>query len=100
MVFVNQIELRTHARQDHEIERLSNDEAEVNHSDEPTSEIENNFRCEICGLTVNSKTSLTEHMALHENQLKCVICGTILKHKANLVLHMRIHVSVIASIVI
>lgn len=93
MVFANQIELKTHARQDHEIEHLSNDEAEFSRSDEPIGENENNFRCEICGITENTNNNLAEHIALHENQLKCVVCGTILKHKANLILHMRIHVS-------
>lgn len=93
-IFASQIELRSHARQDHEIEHGSNDEAEFSRGDVSTSESETNFRCDICGVAENTKESLSEHVALHENQLKCVVCGTILKHKANLVLHMRIHVSV------
>lgn len=92
-LFANQIELRTHTRQDHEIEHCSNDEAEVSRADAPINETENNFRCDICGTLESTAKSLSDHVALHENQLKCVICGTILKHKANLVLHMRIHVS-------
>lgn len=87
------MELRTHTRQDHEIEHCSNDEAEVSRADAPINETENNFRCDICGTLESTAKSLSDHVALHENQLKCVICGTILKHKANLVLHMRIHVS-------
>lgn len=87
--FANQMELRAHYRQNHEIEHNSNDEAE----DSTAKENESNFRCDTCGICESSIDSLSEHIALHDNQLKCVVCGTILKHKANLVLHMRIHVS-------
>lgn len=92
-LFANQMELRTHTRQDHEIEQSSNDEVEFSKTDAMVKDAECQFRCEICGVPENSKESLSEHIALHENQLKCVVCGTILKHKGNLVLHMRIHVS-------
>lgn len=87
--FANQMELKAHYRQNHEIEHNSNDEAE----DSTAKENESNFRCDTCGICESSVDSLSEHIALHDNQLKCVVCGTILKHKANLVLHMRIHVS-------
>lgn len=87
--FANQMELRAHTRQNHEIEHNSNDETE----DSTVKENDNNYRCDICGIFESSTESLAEHIALHENQLKCVVCGTILKHKANLILHMRIHVS-------
>lgn len=86
------MELRTHTRQDHEIEQSSNDEVELTRGDSSHKEDEGNFRCDICGVLESSSELLFEHVALHENQLKCVICGTILKHKGNLVLHMRIHV--------
>lgn len=90
--FANQMELRAHTRQNHEIERISNnilaDECSAKESDK-------NFRCDVCGIFESSSDSLLEHIGLHENQFKCVVCGTILKHKANLILHMRIHVSLI-----
>lgn len=91
-LFANQMELRTHTRQNHEIEQSSNDEMELNKTDSTTKDNESQFRCEICGITESSQELLSEHIALHENQFKCVVCGTILKHKGNLVLHMRIHV--------
>lgn len=87
------MELRTHARNDHEIEHGSNDEAELIRADATANESEIYFRCDMCGVTESTEQSLVDHVALHENQIKCVVCGTILKHKANLVLHMRIHVS-------
>lgn len=86
------MELKTHTRQDHEIEHSSNDEVEMSRVDSSIKEHEGNFRCDICGFVESTEESLVEHVALHENQLKCVVCGTILKHKGNLVLHMRIHV--------
>lgn len=86
------MELRTHTRQDHEIEHSSNDEVEMSRVDSSIKENEGNFRCDICGFVESTEESLVEHVALHDNQLKCVVCGTILKHKGNLVLHMRIHV--------
>lgn len=92
--FANQMELRAHTRQNHEIGQNSNDETE----DSTPKEQDTSFRCDICGILESSSESLSEHFALHENQLKCVVCGTILKHKANLVLHMRIHVSFYFSI--
>lgn len=97
MVFANQVELKNHTRQDHEIEhsieQSSNDEAEYNRADASASESESSLRCEICGITESTNESLSNHVALHENQLKCVVCGTVLKHRSNLILHMRIHVS-------
>lgn len=97
VIFANNFELRNHARQDHEIEHCSNDEAEFS-----SSENDSNFRCDICGMTdgINSNDQLSRHVALHENQLKCVVCGTILKHRANLVLHMRIHVIIISILLL
>lgn len=92
MVFANQLELKNHARQAHEIEHCSNDEAEFSR-DASASESDSNLRCEICGVTESTVESLSDHVALHEDQLKCVVCGTILKHRSNLILHMRIHVS-------
>lgn len=89
----NQMELKAHTRQYHEIDQNSNDETE----ESATKEADSNFRCEICGMTESSLESLQEHIALHDNQLKCVVCGTIVKHKANLFLHMRIHVSFFVS---
>lgn len=92
IVLKNLLELKDHMRETHLIEHSSNDENES--SDRSASKLdETNFRCELCGMTENTKKSLSEHIALHENQLKCVVCGTKLKHKANLILHMRIHVS-------
>lgn len=87
--FSNQMELKAHTRQNHEIEQNSNDETE----ESTAKETDSNFRCDICGMVENSVESLQEHIVQHDNQFKCVICGTILKHKANLFLHMRIHVS-------
>lgn len=88
-VFANQVEMKAHIRQNHEIDQKSNDETEV----PPATDNESNFRCEFCGMCESSADALLAHLEKHENKNKCIICGQIVKHRANLHLHMRIHVS-------
>lgn len=93
-VFENQIELRSHARDVHELdvpqEEIRRVESETVDSDSMGEAL---YPCSLCGLVEASAEALEQHEANHENALKCTICGVVVKHKSNLILHMRIHVS-------